>query len=308
MHASPEDLRCAGGVRGIGARCLRRASAHSRCAWASPPRRGPDRRRGRRPAERQYPASRRTAAASARTSRVTGVRGVLVGRQQPGAGDTNETADVFVRDRRLRVTTRVSVGPRGAQGERISGKRPSISRDGRSWPSTRTRATSSRATPTRLDVFVHERRSRADAARQRRQRRRPGERRQSRQSAVGGRAGRALLPEATNLVRGDTNGHGRVRAELGTGRTERREPRRRGSSAGERPSIRGGISAGREGRRVQSRTRQPGARRHDRPCGRVRGYGDRRAGAPQRVSVGPRAGKAKEQRGGALSADGRLSP
>ena len=46
------------------------------------------------------------------------------------AGDTNATTDVFVRDRKLHKTTRVSVGPAGAQGN-DSSYDPSISADGR---------------------------------------------------------------------------------------------------------------------------------------------------------------------------------
>jgi Tol biopolymer transport system component len=46
------------------------------------------------------------------------------------AGDTNRTADVFVRDRVTKVTRRVSLGPDGRQGRGASGD-PSISADGR---------------------------------------------------------------------------------------------------------------------------------------------------------------------------------
>ena len=46
------------------------------------------------------------------------------------AGDTNGTRDVFVRDRRLQLTRRVSVGPGGQQANGFSGS-PAISADGR---------------------------------------------------------------------------------------------------------------------------------------------------------------------------------
>lgn len=45
-------------------------------------------------------------------------------------GDTNRAADVFVRDRVAKVTRRVSIGPRGRQGNRSSFD-PAISADGR---------------------------------------------------------------------------------------------------------------------------------------------------------------------------------
>ena len=46
------------------------------------------------------------------------------------AGDTNDTGDVFVRDRVAHVTRRVSVGPGGAQANSDS-LRPAISAHGR---------------------------------------------------------------------------------------------------------------------------------------------------------------------------------
>jgi Tol biopolymer transport system component len=45
-------------------------------------------------------------------------------------GDTNDSSDVFLRDRQTGTTTRVSVGPGGAQGDGAS-RDPSISADGR---------------------------------------------------------------------------------------------------------------------------------------------------------------------------------
>ena len=45
-------------------------------------------------------------------------------------GDTNDTVDVFVRDRVARVTRRVSVGPGGAQANAESGG-GAMSADGR---------------------------------------------------------------------------------------------------------------------------------------------------------------------------------
>jgi Tol biopolymer transport system component len=46
------------------------------------------------------------------------------------AGDTTGTVDVFVRDRRLQVTRKVSVGPGGQQAN-VDSFEPAISADGR---------------------------------------------------------------------------------------------------------------------------------------------------------------------------------
>ena len=74
-------------------------------------------------------------------------------------GDTNDAEDVFVHDRRSRVTTRVSVGPAGAQGNGLSNQ-PSISGDG-NVVAFRSNATNlvSGDTNAQPDVFVHDRRT-----------------------------------------------------------------------------------------------------------------------------------------------------
>lgn len=73
------------------------------------------------------------------------------------AGDTNNTIDVFVHDRQSGVTTRVSVGSDGAQGNDIS-EAPALSADGRyvafeSAASTLVSGDTNGA----IDVFVHDR-------------------------------------------------------------------------------------------------------------------------------------------------------
>jgi Tol biopolymer transport system component len=73
------------------------------------------------------------------------------------AGDTNDTIDVFVHDRQSGVTTRVSVGSDGAQGNGIS-EAPALSADGRyvafqSAASTLVPGDTNGA----FDVFVHDR-------------------------------------------------------------------------------------------------------------------------------------------------------
>ena len=45
-------------------------------------------------------------------------------------GDTNDGRDIFIRDRKTGTTRRVSVGPKGVQGNRDS-ENPAISADGR---------------------------------------------------------------------------------------------------------------------------------------------------------------------------------
>ena len=73
------------------------------------------------------------------------------------AGDTNGYADIFVRDRQLGVTTRVSVASDGAQGDGIS-TRPAISGDGRyvTFASTASNLVSGDTNGV-SDLFVHDR-------------------------------------------------------------------------------------------------------------------------------------------------------
>ena len=68
-------------------------------------------------------------------------------------GDTNGVGDVFVRDRRSGVTERVSVGPKGVQGNGDSNflgisTAPRSAMTAASWPSSPTPRTWSRATAT----------------------------------------------------------------------------------------------------------------------------------------------------------------
>ena len=73
------------------------------------------------------------------------------------SGDTNSFPDIFVRDRDLDTTTRVSVGPGGVQANRSS-ELPVISADGR-WVAFQSDASNLVAGDTndRMDVFVHDR-------------------------------------------------------------------------------------------------------------------------------------------------------
>lgn len=77
-------------------------------------------------------------------------------------GDTNDTSDVFVRDRRTGTTERVNVGPNGIQGNEYGfSESPSISADGRfvafvSWASNLV----PRDTNEDPDVFVRDRQTR----------------------------------------------------------------------------------------------------------------------------------------------------
>lgn len=77
-------------------------------------------------------------------------------------GDTNGRWDVFVRDRLMRTTTRVSVGPKGAQGNADSNHTglPAISADGRfvafwSYATNLVRDDTNGV----VDVFVHDRKT-----------------------------------------------------------------------------------------------------------------------------------------------------
>ncbi len=72
-------------------------------------------------------------------------------------GDTNEHADVFIRDRRAGTTIRVSHGPRGALGNRESFS-PDISADGRVVAFTSAASNLVRGdTNGVFDIFVHAR-------------------------------------------------------------------------------------------------------------------------------------------------------
>lgn len=143
-----------------------------------------------------------------------------------GGLDTNGVADVFVRDRLLQTTTRVSVASNGEQANSFSGS-PSISADGRyvAFESFATNLDSERAdTNGTFDVFVHDRQT--------------GATRRVSVSSLGQEAvgtdgnllplisadGRfvAFQSRAGNLVAGDTNGQMDVFVhELATGATTR---------------------------------------------------------------------------------------
>src|SRR5690349_11970269 len=74
------------------------------------------------------------------------------------SGDTNGFTDIFVRDRQAGTTTRVSVGPNGAQANDISDSRLAISSDGR-FVAFHSDATNLVPGDTNAvsDVFVHDR-------------------------------------------------------------------------------------------------------------------------------------------------------
>ena len=73
------------------------------------------------------------------------------------ADDTNNTLDVFLHDRQTGTTTRVSVGPGGAQGNDVSGIRQSAPMAA-GWRSSPRQTISSRPTRTCVgDLFLHDR-------------------------------------------------------------------------------------------------------------------------------------------------------
>lgn len=124
-------------------------------------------------------------------------------------GDTNSAYDVFVHDRQTGTTTRVSVGPGGAQttGNGFSESFPSISADGR-WVAFASRAINlvPNDTNTFSDVFVHDQQTGATT----RVSAGPGgsQANNASISAAISADGRWVAFEslASNLVSGDTNG------------------------------------------------------------------------------------------------------
>ena len=186
------------------------------------------------------------------------------------AGDTNETCDVFVRDRTTQVTRRVSVGPGGAQANGGSGA-PSISADGRyvAFYSNASNLVAGDTNET-ADVFVRDRKTQVT----RRVSVGPGGAQANNVSCIPAISadGRyvAFYSIASNLVAGDTNeSRRRVRAgpqdagdPAGVGRSGRRPSQqrklRRPDDLRARP-VRGVLLVGVE----------PGGRGHQRLPGRV---------------------------------------
>jgi hypothetical protein len=123
------------------------------------------------------------------------------------ADDTNGWEDVFLHDRQTGVTTRVSVGPGGVQGNGRSDGFPAISGDGR-WIAFHSSATNLVAgdTSNRADVFVYDRQT----AKTTRVNVGPAAVEANGASTYASISanGRwvAFESEATNLVPGDTNG------------------------------------------------------------------------------------------------------
>jgi Tol biopolymer transport system component len=138
------------------------------------------------------------------------------------SGDTNGTSDIFVRDRVSGRTSRVSVDSDGLQGNEGSSS-PSISADGRfvAFASDATALVPgdhNRAG----DVFVHDRKTGKTTRMSVASDGKPGNGASfSPQISADGRFV-AFVSEATNLVRGDTNGAADVFVhDRGTGRTSR---------------------------------------------------------------------------------------
>ncbi len=221
-------------------------------------------------------------------------------------GDSNQSSDVFVRDRQAGTTTRVSVGPGGIQGNSTSDGR-SISRDGRlvAFVSFASNLVPGDANGT-SDVFVHDRRTRTT--------RRVSVASDGTEGNNGVADGSSLSADgrfvvfasyASNLVAGDADGTADVFAhELGTGRTELVSVDA-GGAPGNGDGFGGGVSA--DGRYVVFVS---GA--GDMVPGDTNGVmdvfvRDRQKRTTQRVSVGPAGRQGNgDSFVGALSADGRL--
>lgn len=223
------------------------------------------------------------------------------------AGDTNGVGDVFVRDRKLAVTTRVSVGQGGAQANGHSdGNPPSLSDDARFVAFA---SNASNLVPGddngALDIFVHDRKAKTT--------RRVSVASDGTEASTDSYSpslsadGRFVIfySDAANLVPGDTNGTLDVFLHaLGTGKTER-VSLGAGGVQGNNGSYPGGISA--DGRFVGfwsgASNLVPGDT-NGKDDVFVR---DRQKGTTTRVSVGPQGRQGKgNSTGGVLSADGRL--
>jgi Tol biopolymer transport system component len=122
-------------------------------------------------------------------------------------GDTNGVSDVFVHDRQTSTTTRVSLGPGGAQADRGSDL-PSISADGRyvAFTSEATNLIGDGADGNNmLDVFVHDRQTGTTTRVSVGPGGAQGDNSSFRPSISGDGRSVAFGSDATNLVTGDTN-------------------------------------------------------------------------------------------------------
>ena len=126
------------------------------------------------------------------------------------AGDTNDASDVFVRDRKTRVTRRVSVTSDGLQGNHLS-RAPSLSAHGRyvAFASRASNLVQGDTNRTR-DVFVHDRRTGATQAISVGPSGLPGNENNYPPAISADGRYVAFASEASNLVAGDTNGVGDV--------------------------------------------------------------------------------------------------
>lgn len=220
-------------------------------------------------------------------------------------GDTNDTADVFVHDRRTRRTIRASVGPGGGQGDGFSFD-PALSADGRfvAFSSDAGNLVPGDTNGT-ADVFVHDRRTggtvRASVGSGNAQG--DGGSYEPSLSADGRLV--AFSSNASNLVAGDTNGAQDVFVrDLRAATTTRASVGPDGAQGGGRSFV-GGISAG--GRFVAFSSTARNLVPSD-----TNGAGDvfvrdLKAGTTTRASVGPRGAQGDDWSGQpAISADGRV--
>ena len=220
------------------------------------------------------------------------------------AGDTNDAADVFVHDRQTGTTTRVSEGPGGAQGYRVS-YGAAISADGR-WVAFNSDTDNlvTGDTNSATDVFVHDRHTgtttRVSLA-------------SGGTQANGASWSRAIsangqwvafVSDADNLVAGDTNDARDVFVHDRQTGTTARVSLGPGGAEGNGPSEDSTISV--DGRWVSFQSRASNLVVGD-ANGRADVFvHDRQTGTTERVSVG--AGGVEgdaDSAGPAISADGR---
>jgi Tol biopolymer transport system component len=226
-------------------------------------------------------------------------------------GDTNRTADVFVRDRSTGTTQRVSVNSGGRQANGQSALAAAISSTGRyvafvSTASNLVPGDTNRA----ADVFLHDLKSGTTTRVSVGRRGRQGNR-ESTGAAISA-DGRfvAFTSLSSNFVRGDTNGTADVFVrDRRTGRTSRVSVRSNGAQASGRTHTRNGsqvqsISA--DGRFVAFKSDAPNLVRGDTNKTDDVFVHDRRTGKTSRVNLGPGGRQANGESSDArLSADGR---
>ena len=194
------------------------------------------------------------------------------------AGDTNGTADMFVRDTVAGTTTRVSVDSAGRPGQRRQLRTRRSPPTAATSRSSRPRRTWSSATPTTTATCSCATRWPARPPGQRRQRRRPRATATARSGDLGRRPLRRLLLGRANLVPGDTTTDDVFVRDTVAGTTTRVSVDTAGNQANDDSSVRrsrptAATSRSTPPRRIWSPATPTASRRHR--AGEPRTHGDR---------------------------------